>query len=157
MADGVWFMGGGTHNSVLVEYPNYLVMIEGPNNDARSMEVMAEAKKLVPNKPIKYLINSHHHFDHSGGVRAYVAEGATVITNDINKSYYEQVWKAPHTLDPDRLSQNPKKATFITVKDKYVLADGGKSIEIYRIEGDNHNAGMMLDVSAQGKNPGGSG
>jgi glyoxylase-like metal-dependent hydrolase (beta-lactamase superfamily II) len=144
MADGVWFMGGGTHNSVLVEYPNYLVMIEGPNNDARSMAVMAEAKKLVPNKPVKYLINTHHHFDHSGGVRAYVAEGATVITNDLNKSYYERVWKAPRTLDADRLSQNPKKAVFITFKDKYVLADGGKSLEIYRIEGDNHNAGMSM-------------
>jgi len=144
VADGVWFMAGGTHNSVLVEYPNYLVMIEGPNNDARSLAVIAEAKKLVPNKPIKYLINSHHHFDHSGGVRAYVAEGATIITNDINKSYYETAWKAPRTLEPDRLSQSPKKATFITFKDKYVLADGGRSIEIYRIDGDMHNAGMTM-------------
>jgi len=62
----------------------------------------------------------------------------------MNKPFYEQAWKAPHTLDPDRLSQNPKKATFITFKDKYVLADGGRSIEVYRIEGDNHNAGMTM-------------
>jgi glyoxylase-like metal-dependent hydrolase (beta-lactamase superfamily II) len=144
IADGVWFMGGGTHNSVLVEFPNYLVMIESPLNDARAMGLIAEAKKLVPNKPIKYLINTHNHFDHAGGVRAFVAEGATVITQEMNKPFYEQAWKAPHTLDPDQLSQNPKKATFITFKDKYVLADGGRSIEVYRIEGDTHNAGMTM-------------
>ena len=144
LADGVWFMGGGTHNSVLVEYPTYLVMIDGPNGDARSLAVMDEAKKLVPGKPIKYLVNSHNHFDHAGGVRTYVAEGATIITADINKPFYEKVWQAPHTLVPDELSKSPKKATFITVKTKYVLSDGGRSIEIYRIPGENHNAGMMF-------------
>jgi glyoxylase-like metal-dependent hydrolase (beta-lactamase superfamily II) len=144
LADGVWFLAGGSHNSVLVEYPNYLVMIEAPLDDARSMAVIAEAKTLAPNKPIKYLINTHHHFDHSGGMRAYVAEGATIITNEVNKAYYEQVWKIPRTLEPDRLAQNPKKPTFLTVKEKYTLADGGRSLEIYPLEGDTHNAGLMM-------------
>ncbi len=144
LADGLWWIGGGTHHSVLVEYPNYLVMIEGPLNDARSMAVMAEAKKLVPNKPIKYLVNTHHHFDHSGGIRAYVAEGATIITADVNKPFYEKTFKAPRTMEPDELSKNPKPATFITVKDKYVLSDGGRSLEVYRRQGDEHNIGMMM-------------
>lgn len=144
LGDGVWWLGGGTHHSVLVEYPNYLVMIEGPLNDARSLAVIAEAKKLVPNKPIKYLINTHHHYDHSGGIRAYVAEGASIITADINKPFYEQTFKAPRTLQRDELSQHPKPARFITVKDKFELADGGRSLEIYRIAGDNHNIGMMM-------------
>jgi glyoxylase-like metal-dependent hydrolase (beta-lactamase superfamily II) len=144
LGDGVWWLGGGTHHSVLVEYPNYLVMIEGPLNDTRSLAVIAEAKKLVPNKPIKYLVNTHHHYDHSGGVRAYVAEGATIITADINKSFYQQTFKMPRTMEPDELSKHPKPAKFLTVKDKYVLADGGRSIEIYRREGDNHNVGMMM-------------
>jgi glyoxylase-like metal-dependent hydrolase (beta-lactamase superfamily II) len=144
LADGVWFLGGGTHNSVLVEYPNYLVMIEGPLNDARSLAVIAEAKKLAPNKSIKYLVNTHHHYDHSGGIRAYVAEGATIITADINKPFYEKTFKLPRTMEPDELSKHPKPAKFITVKDKYVLSDGGRSIEVYRREGDNHNIGMMM-------------
>ena len=144
MADGVWFLAGGTHNSVLVEYPNYLVMIESPLNDARAMGIMAEAKKLVPDKPIKYLINTHNHFDHAGGIRAFVAEGATIITQEMNKPFYERAWKVPRTLDADRLAQNPKKATFITFKDKYFLTDGGRSLEMYRIDGDNHNAGMVM-------------
>ena len=144
LADGVWWLGGGTHHSVLVEYPNYLVMIEGPLNESRSLALIAEAKTLVPNKPIKYLINTHHHFDHSGGMRTYIAEGATIITNEMNKPFFEQTLKSPRTLEPDELSRNPKKPAFITVKDKYVLADGGRSLEIYHVEGDNHNAGIMM-------------
>ena len=106
IGDGVWFLAGGSHNSVLVEYPTYLAMIEAPLDEARSLAVISEARKLAPNKPIKYLINTHHHFDHSGGLRTYVAEGATIITNEINKGYYEQVWKSPHTLEPDRLAKD---------------------------------------------------
>jgi glyoxylase-like metal-dependent hydrolase (beta-lactamase superfamily II) len=144
MADGVWFLAGGTHHSVLVEFPNYAVMIESPLNDARAMGVMAEAKKLIPEKPIKYLINTHDHFDHAGGLRAWVPEGVTIITQEMNKPFYEQSWKAPRTLEPDRLAQNPKKATFITFKDKYVLSDGGRELDIYRIPGDIHNAVMSM-------------
>ena len=144
LADGLWWIGGGTHHSVLVEYPNYLVMIEGPQNEARSLAVIAEAKTLVPNKPIRYLLNTHHHFDHSGGVRTYVAEGATIITNEINRAFYEQAWRAPRTLEPDRLAQNPRNPAFLTVRDKYVLTDAGRSLEIYHREGDNHNSGIMM-------------
>ena len=144
LADGVWFLGGGSHNSVVVEFPTYMAVIEGPLGDARSDAVMAEAKKLVPDKPIKYLINTHHHFDHLGGVRAYVAAGATIITNEGNKAFYETAWKAPHTLQPDMLSQNPKPATFITFKDKYVLSDGTRTLEIYKLQGDNHNELMSI-------------
>ena len=144
LADGVWWIGGGTHHSVVIEYPAYITVIEGPLSEERSLAVIAEAKKLVPNKPIKYLVNTHQHFDHSGGIRTYVAEGATIITNAINRPYYEQTFKAPRTLVPDRLSQNPKKATFITVKDKYTLADGGREIDIYHVDGDNHNQGILM-------------
>ena len=144
LGDGIWFLAGGSHNSVLVEYPTYLVIIEAPLDEARSIAVIAEAKKLAPNKPIKYLINTHHHFDHSGGLRTYVAEGATIITNQINKAYYEKVWTAPHTLEPDLLAKNPKTPTFITVNDKYTLADGGRTLDIYPMENDTHNSGLMM-------------
>ena len=144
LGDGLWWLGGGSHHSVVVEYPTYITVIESPLNDERALAVIAEAKKLVPNKPIKYLVNTHNHFDHLGGVRAFVPEGATIITNAMNKAYYEKIFNVPHTLAPDRLSQNPKKATFITVKDKYVLSDGGREIDIIHIENDNHNAGMLM-------------
>jgi len=151
IAEGVWFMGGGSHNSVLVEFPTYLTMIEGPLGDSRSLAVIAEAKKLVPGKPIKYLINSHHHFDHLGGVRAYVAEGATIITNEMNVTFYEKIFSAPHSLAPDELAKNPKKATIIPVKGKYILTEGDRSIEIYHVDGDFHNADIMISYLPKDK------
>ena len=144
LAEGVWLLGGGSHNSLLVEFNDYVAVADAPNNEARSLAVIEEAKKLVPNKPIKYIINSHHHFDHSGGLRTYVAEGAAVITSDINPKFYQEAWKAPRTLAPDKLSQNPREATFVEVNDKYVLTDGTRTLELHHNLGSNHNAGMLF-------------
>jgi flavorubredoxin len=101
--------------------------------------VIAAVKKVVPDKPIKYVINTHHHFDHSGGLRTYVAEGAAVITHEGNKAFYEWAWKQPRTLEPDKLAENPKEPTFITYKTKYVLTDGTRSVEVHLTIGDNHD------------------
>jgi glyoxylase-like metal-dependent hydrolase (beta-lactamase superfamily II) len=38
--------------------------------EARSLAVIREVKKLIPNKPVRYLVSTHHHWDHLGGVRA---------------------------------------------------------------------------------------
>jgi hypothetical protein len=138
LADGFWLLRAG-HNSALIEFKDFVAVVEAPNNEARSLAVIATVKKLVPNKPIKYLINTHHHFDHSGGIRTYVAEGATVITHEANRPFYEWAWKQPRTLEPDRLSQNPREASFITYKTKYVLTDGNRSVEIHLTIGDNHD------------------
>ncbi|MGD0965863.1 MAG: MBL fold metallo-hydrolase [Candidatus Acidiferrales bacterium] len=138
MADGVWFLHGG-HNSVLVEFKDFLTVVDAPMSEARSLAVIAEVKNLVPNKPIRYVINTHHHFDHSGGLRTYVAEGATVITNEGNKAFYQWAWKQPRTLEPDKLAENPRDATFITFKNDYVLTDGARSMEVHLTVGDNHD------------------
>jgi hypothetical protein len=138
MADGVWFIHGG-HNSVLVEFKDFLAVVDAPVDEARSVAVLAEVKRLVPDKPVKYVINTHHHFDHSGGLRTYVAEGATVITHENNKPYYETVWKYPHTIAPDRLSEHPREPTFITFKNKYVLTDGTRNLEVHLDFGDMHD------------------
>ena len=95
-------------------------------------------KKTIPNKPIRYVINSHNHFDHSGGLRACVAEGATILTSTDNKPYYEKVWAMPHTLNPDRLAKAPKKPVVEAVADKRVLTDGTQILELYHLQGSNH-------------------
>ena len=123
---------------------DYVAVVEGPLDEDRSVAVIAEVKKLVPNKPIKYLINTHHHFDHSGGIRTYVAEGAIIITHEMNKPFYEKTFAMPRTLSPDKLSQNPKEASFQTVTDKYVLTDGARSLELYTAQGNGHNAGLVI-------------
>ena len=144
MADGVWFIGGGTHNSVLIDFKDYVAVVEAPNDETRSLAVSAEVRKLVPNKAIKYILNTHHHFDHTGGLRTYVAEGATVITQEGNKAFLETSFSSPRTLVPDELSKNPKKATFVTFKDKYTLTDGTRTLDIYHLQGDNHNELMSV-------------
>ena len=144
LGDGIWFLGGGSHNSVLVEYKDYLTVIEAPLSEERSLAVIDEVKKLVPNKPIKYLVNTHTHFDHTSGLRTYMAEGATIITNELNKPYYEKIAKMPHTLVPDKQAQSPKKVAVIGVKEKYVLTDGNQTLEFYKVEGDNHSETMMM-------------
>jgi hypothetical protein len=143
MADGVWLLRG-SHNSVLVEFKDFVAVVEAPNDETRSLAVIAEVKKLVADKPIRYVINTHHHFDHSGGLRTYVAEGASVITHESNKAFYESAWKQPRTMDPDRLAMQPRDASFITFKDKYVLTDGSRSVEVHLIIGDQHDEFLSL-------------
>ena len=84
LADGVWFLAGGSHHSVLVEFEDHVAVIEAPLNPERSEAVMAEVEKLVPGKPLRYLVNTHHHFDHSGGVQTYAAKGVSIVTHEMN-------------------------------------------------------------------------
>jgi len=144
LADGVWHLTGGTHHSLVVEFPEFITVIEGPLNEERSLAVIAEAKKLVPNKPIRYVVNTHHHFDHSGGLRTYVAEGATVVTHVSNKDYYDQAFKAPATIAPDTQAKNPKAAIFQTVADKYAITGGKQTIEVYATEKDTHTDELLV-------------
>ena len=133
IADGVWYLAGTDKvNSQVVEFKDFVVLIESSTSEERALANIAEAKRLVPGKPIRYHLNSHHHGDHLAGLRAFVAEGSTIITHEMNKRFYRQVvLKTPHTLVPDNLSRNPRPAKFIWVKDKYVLTDGDRSLEIY--------------------------
>jgi len=143
-ADGVWFISGESHNSVLIEMKDYLIVVEAPLGDDRSMAVIAEVKKLVPGKPIKYLVNTHHHFDHSGGVRAYAAEGATIVTHEINRPYFERAALNSWSLAPDRLAKSKKKPMFQTMGDNMVLTDGTRSVELYQIVGNAHHDGFVM-------------
>jgi glyoxylase-like metal-dependent hydrolase (beta-lactamase superfamily II) len=144
VADGVWFLSASSHNGVVVEFNGYTAVIDAPLNETRSLAVIAEVKKLVPNKPLRYVINTHPHFDHSGGLRTYVAEGVTIITDSINRPFFERTFQLPHTLNPDSLSRNPKPAQFITVTDNYVLTDGTRALELYVMQNNTHNPGLLL-------------
>jgi hypothetical protein len=122
LAKGVYYLTGGTHHSVAIEQKDHVVLVEAPLNEARSEAVIAKTKETIPNKPIKYLINTHAHFDHSGGLRTFIDEGATIVTLQANKPYYEKVWAQPRTINPDKLAKSQKQAHFETFTDKYVLA-----------------------------------
>jgi len=144
LADGVYYLTGGTHHSLAIEQRDHVVVVEGPQNEARSLAVIARVKETIPNKPLKYLINSHHHFDHSGGLRTWVDEGAIIVTHQMNKAYYEQAWATQHTLGPDKLASSKKPATFETFSAKYVLADDKRPVEIHEIVGSGHADGFLM-------------
>jgi glyoxylase-like metal-dependent hydrolase (beta-lactamase superfamily II) len=152
LAPGVILLGGGSHNSVAVEFKDFVTVIEGPLSNQRTNAVVAEVRKAFPNKPIKYLVNTHNHFDHLGGVRGFVAEGATVITDDKNRNFYQRVVLAPQsrTLAPDRLSQRPFAPTgpgtleLQTFTDRYTISDGNETIELYHVDGLNHSDNMAI-------------
>jgi glyoxylase-like metal-dependent hydrolase (beta-lactamase superfamily II) len=150
LADGIYLVLGG-YASMVFDFKDYIVVLEGPQSEARALAVIAEAKRLVPNKPIRYVVNTHHHIDHSSGLRAFVAEGATIVTHQINRPYFERIFSAPHTLNPDTLSASNRKPTFDTMTDKKILTDGNHVIELYHLPDSGHNAGLVVAYLPQQK------
>jgi glyoxylase-like metal-dependent hydrolase (beta-lactamase superfamily II) len=145
LGNGAWLITGG-YGSVVVNFKDYIVVVEGPSNEARADAIIAEAKKLVPGKPIKYIINTHAHFDHSSGLRPFVAEGATIVTSQGNKGYWEHIMQNPHTVAPDKLwmmTQHPKvKVEYVGESKK--MTGGDNEIDLYHVDGSMHNDAMLM-------------
>ena len=144
IADGVWFVTGGAPLSLLVEFRDYVVVIEAPQNDEHTAGVLEQAKQLVPNKPVRYVVNTHLHFDHSGGLRGFVAEGTTIITHEKNKGYLERILRNPFTLAPDRLARATRRPSIETVADKRVITDGTRSLELHHLKGNLHEYTLLM-------------
>jgi glyoxylase-like metal-dependent hydrolase (beta-lactamase superfamily II) len=144
LAPGVFRFGGGSHNTMIIEQQDGIVVIEAPLNEERSEAVIAKVREMFPKMKIRRVINTHAHFDHAGGLRTFVAHGATVVTHERNASYYERAWKAPRTLAPDRLAKWKRQPRFETFTTKLVLEDAARPIEIHAIEGSGHNDAFAL-------------
>jgi glyoxylase-like metal-dependent hydrolase (beta-lactamase superfamily II) len=133
VGDGVFYLRGGSHHSLAVEFADHSVIFEAPQTDARAIAVLEATRKAIPNKPVRYVINSHNHFDHLGGVRAMMAEGITIITQARNKAYYERIATMPFTLEPDRLARARRTPVVEGVDEKRVLSDSAQTLEIIRL------------------------
>ena len=145
LAPGVWSLAAG-YNSVLIEFGSYTAIVEAARNDQTALAVIEKARELVPDKPLQYVINTHFHSDHSGGIRAAVAEGLTVITHELHGAFFEELAERPFTLVPDHLANNPRPIQVETVPDDgpYELTDGDRTIEIHRLKEDIHSDGMLM-------------
>ena len=144
VADGIWFLAGGSHNSVAIELQDRIVLVEAPLNDARTLAVIEHVKTLVPGKPIRTVVNSHAHFDHAGGVRAAAAEGATIVTQAANVRYFERVFAQPNRIRPDALARARKEANFVAVGDKLDVGDATRPIEVHRMVGGPHSSSIVM-------------
>jgi glyoxylase-like metal-dependent hydrolase (beta-lactamase superfamily II) len=145
LADGV-FRINGAYNALAVEFADHILLFEpGPQNEARAQAVIAEAKKVIPNKPIRYGVISHHHFDHTSGLPAVVAEGITIVTPAVNKAFLLSALSAPRTLAPDSLSKSGKKPVIDGFEgDKKVFQDATRTFEVHVIKGLPHADGLVV-------------
>jgi glyoxylase-like metal-dependent hydrolase (beta-lactamase superfamily II) len=143
LAPNVQFVQGATHNSMIVAMRDYLVVIEAPLDDNYARWVIDAAKAKYPGKPLKYVMVTHHHFDHSGGTRAFAAAGAGIIVPAPAKPHFAALLRAPHTLAPDLLQKTPRQAQIIEVAKEYALKDGGDEIRILRVD-NPHVDGMLI-------------
>ncbi len=150
IADGVWYIGGIRHASVAVEFDNFVAVIEAPLNEKRAIAVIEEVYRLAPGKPIEYLVNTHHHFDHAGGVRTFAAEGSTLVTHRDNYEYFRDMVlsTAPRILEPDRYSvfypDRLRDAIIERVNRKFVISDGTRSLDVYSVLPFPHATAMVI-------------
>ena len=146
LGDGIvrFTAGNGSYDSIFIEFPDHLMMLEAGQNEARALAYIAEAKKMFPNKPIRYVMVTHPHSDHTGGIPAVAAEGAIIVTHENNKEFFERALNTPRTLLTDTLAKNPKKVRVETVGDKKVYSGGGKTVELYHVPGAPHSNGLLI-------------
>jgi glyoxylase-like metal-dependent hydrolase (beta-lactamase superfamily II) len=151
LADGVYLLGGASHNSVAVEFKDYIAVIEAPLDEPRNLAVIEEVVRLIPKKPIRFLVNTHQHHDHIGGLRTYMHIGATIITHWKNWTFYTRdvLNYAPRTLQPDLVSLAPPTELaegyyYEQVTENYVLSDGTRNMHLHYVQPLRHADGMLI-------------
>lgn len=142
VAPGVFYLTGGSHHSMAINQRDHIVIVDLPLSIARGEAVIAKAKELIPNKPVRYVINTHVHFDHSSGLRAGVAEGATIVTHSSNQAFFSRALGTRATLVPDKATGRPVRVQGVGAT--WSMTDGTRRIETYQITNNNHNLGFLM-------------
>jgi glyoxylase-like metal-dependent hydrolase (beta-lactamase superfamily II) len=143
LAPGVWMVGDGGYWSLVVAFSDHVAVVEAPRG--ATADVIRRASQLAPGKPIRYVIPTHHHDDHAGGMRAYMGIDATVVTTPGNREYFERMAGAHSTLLPDSLSRHPRPARVEVISGKRrVLTDGSRTLELHDIGPSPHVNEMLV-------------
>jgi glyoxylase-like metal-dependent hydrolase (beta-lactamase superfamily II) len=151
LGSGAWryTTGGGSYDSIVVEFNNYVMMLEAGNGppgqpQGRALLYVEEIKKQFPGKPIRYVVNTHPHSDHTGGLPVLIAEGATLVVQENAREFFERALNTPRTLLDDSLAKNPKRLKIETFADKKVYTDGTQTVELYHIFPAPHSNALLV-------------
>jgi glyoxylase-like metal-dependent hydrolase (beta-lactamase superfamily II) len=146
LSPGVWLIGGNNYYSVLVEFAEFSLVVEAPVNEQRSQAVIREVRRLLPNKPLRYVVNTHHHFDHAGGLRAYAAEDVLIVTQEQNFDFYEALATAlhPQVVEPDALARAPRQVHYVRVQDRRTITDGRRQLQLFHVKDQQHATDMLM-------------
>jgi glyoxylase-like metal-dependent hydrolase (beta-lactamase superfamily II) len=141
VAPGI-YVSGDAYQGVIVDTDAGIVVIDGLQNDARSDELIAQAREAIPGKPFSYVISTHNHFDHASGLRAFMQAGATLITHESNAAFFRAALAAPRTLDP--AGSGAVEVHVLGVGDTFVIGDSRNPIELYKLTGSSHADDMLI-------------
>ena len=144
LGPGVQHVVGGSHNSLIVEMKDYLIVFDAPVSDWQSNWTLSAAHAKYLKKPVKYLVLTHHHMDHTGGLRAFAADGATIVTGKGTAEHWKRVLAAPFTRNPDLGSQDLSRTPIVEVADRWAVTDGQRQVEAYVIAPNPHADGMLI-------------
>ncbi len=144
IAPGVWYLTGQSHHSVAIEMRDHMLLVEAPHSEARTLAVIQAVRTLRPGKPLRAVITTHHHFDHTGGLRAAISEGLRVITHARNKSAFEELARRRHFIVADALAGSRRGLRVQGVGPKTVLGDGTRSVELHHIRGSRHAETLLM-------------
>ena len=154
LAPNVQHVQGGTANNLIVAFKDFLVVFDAPYGELQSRWVIDAAKAKYPGKPIRYIVVTHHHMDHAGGLRTYVADGATVVVPSESLEYFQKVISAPHTVVPDDLTKNPRTPVVYGVFENMTIKDDTAEVRVYNLSaasaatadrfGNPHVDGMLI-------------
>jgi len=144
LAPGVQHVVGGSHNSLVVEMKDYVIVFDAPVSDWQSNWTISAARGKYVRKPVKYLVLTHHHMDHAGGIRAYADAGATIVTGQGTAAHFRRVLSAPYTRSPDLSPSDLSKTPIVEVAGKHVLSDGQRQVELYVLDPNPHAEGLLI-------------
>lgn len=144
LAPGVSHAAGGTHHSLVVEMKDYVVVFDAPVSDRQSNMVLSAVRAKYLRKPVKYLVLTHHHMDHAGGIRAYAAEGATIVVGQGAGAHFRRVLAAPYIRNPDLTAKDLAGTPIVEVADKWALSDGAREVQAYLVPNTPHVESMLI-------------
>jgi glyoxylase-like metal-dependent hydrolase (beta-lactamase superfamily II) len=144
IAAGVYFGEGIGNNSMWIEFQDFILVVEGPNNEMQSLEAIRQIRETLGDKPIQYLVTTHHHADHTGGIRTFAAEGAIIITHASNEEVIREILTLPHNLNPDRLAQSQQEPQIEMVEDRRTISDGSRTVELVHLANEHADGTLLI-------------